>query len=238
MDSQTLSQLLDRVIAEVLAQSVAQKNVRVVVTGEDIASLPETLSCLVALEQAGYQLWVSFSHSASQSALKSACMDALSQRGARAGFDRSPPHYEALYLPALSVNSMSKIALGIRDNLACEAVFQALQLRKQIIATLHPQCVDSALPLPLLSRLAGYAQVLESYGIALCGKRAAHASPVPVSQTVPATALPVAGKKPLITLRDIRLLAIGTALRVEGNTLITPAARDEIRRRNLTVIHG
>lgn len=237
MDSQTLSQLLDRVIAEVLAQSVAQKNVRVVVTGEDIASLPETLSCLVALEQAGYQLWVSFSHSASQSALKSACVDALRQRGSRAGFDRSPPHYEALYLPALSVNSMSKIALGIRDNLACEAVFQALQHRKQVIATLHPQCVDSALPLPLLARLEGYAQVLESYGIALCGKRAAHASPVSVSQAAPA-ALPAAGKKRLITLRDIRLLASGETLRIAGNTLITPAARDEIQRRNLTVIHG
>lgn len=234
MDNQTLSQLLDRVIAEVLAQSVAQKNVRVVVTGEDIASLPETLSCLAALELAGYQLWVSFSHSASQSALKSACMDALSQRGSRAGFDRSPPHYEALYLPALSVNSMSKIALGIRDNLACETVFQALQHRKQIIATLHPQCVDSTLPLPLLSRLEGYAQVLESYGIALSGKRAAHVRSVQGSQS----ALPVAGKKRLITLRDIRLLATGTVLRVEGKTLITPAARDEIQRRNLTVIQG
>jgi len=234
MDNQTLSQLLDRVIAEVLAQSVSQKNVRVVVTGEDIASLPETLSCLAALELAGYQLWVSFSHSASQSALKSACMDALSQRGSRAGFDRSPPHYEALYLPALSVNSMSKIALGIRDNLACETVFQALQHRKQIIATLHPQCVDSTLPLPLLSRLDGYAQVLESYGIALSGKRAAHVRSVQGSQS----ALLVAGKKRLITLRDIRLLATGTVLRVEGKTLITPAARDEIQRRNLTVIQG
>ncbi|WP_302184729.1 flavoprotein [Atlantibacter subterraneus] len=238
MDSQTLSQLLDRVIAELLAQSVAEKNVRVVVTGDDISSLPETLSCLAALEQAGYQLWVSFSHSASQSTLKSACVDALRQLGSRAGFDQSPPHYEALYLPALSVNSMSKIALGIRDNLACEAVFQALQHRKRVIATLHPQCVDSTLPLPLLARLEGYAQVLESYGIALSGKRAAHASPVPVSQSAPAAALPVAGKKRVITLRDIRLLASGEALRIAGNTLITPAARDEIQRRNLTVIHG
>lgn len=53
MDNQTLSQLLDRVIAEVLAQSVAQKNVCVVVTGEDISSLPETLNCLEALGAGG-----------------------------------------------------------------------------------------------------------------------------------------------------------------------------------------
>ena len=47
-----------------------------------------------------------------------------------------------------------------------------------------------------------------------------------------------AGKKRLITQSDIRLLTIGTVLRIESDTLITPAARDEIQRRNLTVIHG
>ena len=160
--------------------------------------------------------------------------DRLIQRGSRAGFDRSPPHYEVLYLPALSVNSMSKIALGIRDNLACETVFQTLQHRKQIIATLHQQCVDSELPMPLLSCLEGYAQVLESYGITLFGKRAAHVKSVQGSQST----LTVAGKKRLITQSDIRLLTIGTVLRIESDTLITPAARDEIQRRNLTVIHG
>lgn len=238
MDSQTLSQLLDRVIAELLAQSAAQKNICVVVTGDDISSLPETLNCLAALEQAGYKLWVSFSHSASQSALKSACMDALRQRGSHAGFDMSPSLYEALYLPALSVNSMSKIALGIRDNLACEAVFQALHHRKQVIATLHPQCIDSALPLPLLARLEGYAQTLESYGVTISGKKMSHASPGLPGQPPHYASLPSAGKKRLIALRDVRLLAPGEGLRVESNTLITPAARDEIKRRNLTIIHG
>lgn len=238
MDSQTLSQLLDRAIAELLAQSVAQKNVRVVVTGDDLSSLPETLNCLAALEQAGYALWVSFSHSASQSALKAACIDALRQRGSRAGFDRQRADYDALYLPALSVNSMSKIALGIRDNLACEAVFQALQQRKQAIATLHPQCHDNRLPLTLLARLAGYAQVLESYGVKIAGKKMAHVDPDPVSLSVPSTSLPTAGKKRLITLRDIRLLAPGEELWVERDTLITPAAKDEISRRNLTLIYG
>lgn len=238
MDSQTLSQLLDRIIAELLAQSVAQKNVRVVVTGDDIASLPETLNCLAALEQAGYQLWVSFSHSASQSPLKSACVDALRHRGSHAGFDTLPSRYEALYLPALSVNSMSKIALGIRDNLACDAVFHALHHRKQTIATLHPQCLDSTLPLPLLARLEGYAQNLESYGVTITGNRMARVAPAPVSQPAGSASLPVTGKKRLITLRDIRLLAPGEALRVERNTLITLAAKDEIKRRNLSVIDG
>lgn len=238
MDSQTLSQLLDRAIAELLAQSVAQKNVRVVVTGDDLSSLPETLNCLAALEQAGYQLWVSFSHSASQSALKDACIDRLRQWGSRAGFDHPSGDYDALYLPALSINSMSKIALGIRDNLACEAVFQALHQRKQTIATLHPQCHDSRLPLPLLARLEGYTHMLESYGVTLSGKKMAHIDSPPVSQSAPFTSLPFAGKKRLIALRDIRLLAPGEGLRVERDTLITPAAKDEIKRRNLTLIYG
>lgn len=238
MDSQTLSQLLDRAIAELLAQSEARKNVRVVITGDDLSSLPETLNCLAALEQAGYQLWVRFSHSASQSALKSACIDGLRQRGSRAGFDHPGADYDALYLPALSVNSMSKIALGIRDNLACEAVFQALQQRKQAIATLHPQCHDSRLPLPLLARLEGYTQVLESYGVTISGKKMAHLDAGLASLPASSASQPVAGKKHLITLRDIRLLAPDQGLRIARDTLITPAARDEIKRRNLTLIHG
>lgn len=140
MDNQTLSQLLDRVIAEVLAQSVAQKNVCVVVTGEDISSLPETLNCLEALELAGYQLWVNFSHSASQSALKSVCMDALIQRGSRAGFDRSPPHYEVLYLPALSVNSMSKKRWAFAIIWPVKLYFR----RYSTVNRLSPRCINNA----------------------------------------------------------------------------------------------
>ncbi|MCU6669652.1 hypothetical protein M8013_12945 [Enterobacteriaceae bacterium H4N4] len=233
-----LAALIDRAIAELLAQSVVPKNVRVVVTGDDLASLPDTLNCLTALEQAGYSLWVSFSHSASQSALKDACIDTLRQWGSHAGFDRHYGDYDALYLPALSINSMSKIALGIRDNLACEAVFQALQQHKPTIATLHPQCHDSRLPLPLLARLEGYTQMLESYGVTLTGKKMAHVGSLPVSPSAPFTRQPFADKKRLIALRDIRLLAPGEELRVERDTLITPAAKDEIKRRNLTVIYG
>jgi len=243
MDSQTLSQLLDRVIADVLAQhacaqSGAQKNVRVVITGDDISALSQTLNCLTALERAGYELWVSFSHSASQSALRTACVEALQKQRSRAGFDLAPTHYEALYLPALSVNSMSKIALGIRDNLACDAVFQALQQRKAVIATLHPDCQDNTLPLPLLARYEGYAHTLESYGVAISGPRFSPVGEAPGNAPAPESRLPVTGKKRLITLRDIRLLAPGEPLCIEGNTLITPAAKDEIKRRNLTLVHG
>lgn len=241
MDSQTLSQRLDRIIAELLAHSVAQKKVRVLVTGDDISTLSETLNCLAALEQAGYSLWIRFSCSATESALKSACVEALRQRGSRAGFDLNNfqrSDYEALYLPALSMNSMSKIALGIRDNLACDAVFQALHHRKQIIATLHPQCLDRGLPLPLLARLEGYAQTLESYGVTISGHKVPHRKSGSTALPAASASLPVVGKKRLITLRDIRLLASGEPLRVEGNTLITPAAKDEIKRRNLTVVDG
>ena len=73
--------------------------------------------------------------------------------------------------------------------------FRRYSTVNQIIATLHQQCVDSELPMPLLSCLEGYAQVLESYGITLFGKRAAHVKSVQGSQST----LTVAGKKRLIT---------------------------------------
>lgn len=239
MDSQTLSQRLDHIIAELLAQapSVTPKSVYVVITGNDIFSLPLTLRCLQALERAGYALRVSFSCSASHSALKSACVEALRAQGSRALFDQPIRDDEVLCLPALSVNSMSKIALGMRDNLACEAVFDALLASRKIVVTLHPQCLDRRLPASLLARLEGYAQQLERYGVTIVGKRRAC-----VGQTVscapdPAGGVPAAGKKRLIALRDIQRLAVGECLTLPPDTLITPAARDEVRRRNLTVIY-
>jgi len=228
--SQSLSQRLDRIIAELQAQPVTQKRLCVVITGNDMASLPVTLSCLRALELAGYRPEVSFSFSASQSGLKNACVDALRRQGSRAGFATPLHDYDVLYLPSLSVNSMSKIALGMRDNLACEAVFESLLQSREIVATLHPQCLDRRLPPLLLARLQEYAHMLESYGITIAGKKMAGADHS-------SARLRAAEKKRLIALRDIQALAAGESLIVQPDTLITPAARDEIGRRHLTVIH-
>lgn len=237
MDSQTLSQLLDRVIADVLAQRRgvehdARQKVRVVITGEDASTLPATLLSLLALDRAGYRLLVSFSHSASLSGLRAACMRDVEARCRGALFNESGPQagdedYASLYLPALSTNSLSKIALGIVDNLAGRWAFHALGQQKKVIATLNPQCLqtaDAGFAPALLARLAGYASTLERYGIVIAGKK-------------PAVS-PADGNKRLITLADIRLHPAAEALQIDSHTLITPAAQDEIRQQNITVIKG
>jgi hypothetical protein len=241
MESQALSRWLDTLIADLLAQksqkvNAERKTVRVVITGSDTTTLPMTLRGLLALDSAGYQLRVAFSHSASLSGLKTAMLDEMAVRCASAivddkSVDQQPAggeDYDSLYLPALSTNSLSKIALGIRDNLATGWVFHALQKQKNVIVTLSPERfnpADSGFTSPLLARWAGYADVLRQYGIVITGTNSA----VQVSADI-------GGKKGLITLSDIRQHRATDRLHLDRNTLITPAAQDEIRRQNITVI--
>ncbi|MFO6300055.1 flavoprotein [Rahnella selenatireducens] len=235
MESQVLSRWLDTVIANLLAEKKQTvKTVRVVITGSDVTTLPVTLRGMLALEHAGYRLRVAFSHSAILGGLKTALLaemkdgvivdDKCADEPLADGED-----YDSLYLPALSGNSLTKIALGIRDNLATGWVFHALQKQKYVVVTLPPELLnaaDSGFPLPLMARLTGYADVIRQYGIAVTG----------TNSDVQASANITTGKKRLITLSDIRQHRTTQRLRIDSNTLITPAAQDEIRRQNITVI--
>lgn len=247
MDSQALSQLLDTIIAELVAQKrpaapAGDKDVRVLITGDDMSALPATLDCLAALASRGYPLRVYFSHSAGRSPLKTQYIQAIARQCPGAVCHALPPGdmqdtlYGSLFLPALSGNSMSKIALGICDNIAGEWVFDALRRQKQVIVTLNNECLatpgGAGMAAPCLTRLASYAQVLASYGIVISGRKPAGPRP---TAGQPGAHRPLRGKKTLITLRDIRLHPTGEPLAADSNTLITPAALDEIRRRNIPV---
>jgi hypothetical protein len=154
MDAQRLSHRLDRLIADLLAQRRRRlqahgKVMRVVLSGEDLATLPATLDCLTALNACGYLLVMTFSHSAIQASLHSTCLEALAHRDVEALCDDRDPckaedAFSGLYLPALSTNSLSKIALGIRDNRVCRWAFHALSLNIPIIVTLNAECRDTA----------------------------------------------------------------------------------------------
>lgn len=244
MDSLTLSRLLDRAIAELLAEkhsalNAGRKKVRVVMTGEDLSTLPVTLTSLLALDKAGYQLLVTFSHSACLSGLQDACIKEVSARCAGALFTERGPQpndgdYCSLFLPALSTNSLTKIALGIRDNIASTWVFDALSRQKQTIVTLNSECHSgTVLPASLLSQMAKYVATLEQFGIVISGKKMA-TLPRPVASS---GALTGKGDQ-LVTLKDVRLLAVGETLFIDRHTLVTPAAQDEIRDQNITVIRG
>ena len=220
---QRLSRLIDKSIAELLVRKRAARNagcktVRVVITGSDLTALPQTLKSLQALEAAGYVLRVMFSLSAGQSGLKSALLSEI--KAFSDDDERLLLTDDSLYLPALSTNSLSKIALGLRDNLATTQVFHALSIKTPVIVTLNPELLhlsDSAFSLPLQARLNDYVDTLRQYGIAIKGRE------------------DNACQKRLITLNDIRLYHTGDSLRIGRNTLITPAAQDEIRRQNITV---
>ncbi|POP46283.1 hypothetical protein CHU32_05870 [Superficieibacter electus] len=228
MDQHTLSRLLDTIIDELLArrQALLQapgKVMRVVISGDDLTTLPATLKCLTALTDNGYALRLTFSWSASQSALQAACLQALTQRGINVLCDdREPDHRDendwGLYLPALSTNSLSKIALSISDNRVCRWVFFALARNKQVIVTLNHDASAQFAP-ALRTRLMNYAATLAEYGCTVLGQ-----------------ATPVSHQKRLLTLSDVRQHAARDVIRIGHNTLITPAARDEIRARGLSII--
>lgn len=72
-----------------------------------------------------------------------------------------------LLLPALSDNSLAKIALGLRDNAASQWVFQALAQDVRIIALHHP---DVAIPSAYLTQLSRYQETLRQFGIRMMGQ--------------------------------------------------------------------
>ncbi|WP_333499479.1 hypothetical protein [Kluyvera sp. CHPC 1.2972] len=235
MDTQQLSHLVDTVIDEMLAQRKRRlqshnKVMRVVLSGEDLSTLPSTLECLIALERCGYLLVIAFSHSARRSLLQSHCLQALAEQGVEVICDNQPPssaqsNYHDIFFPALSTNSLSKIALGIRDNLVCRWAFHALSVRKTAIITLNPECRPdrhSALPPALKARLMNYASTLTEYGFTVIG--------------LPESTPGLRSRRSLITLSDVRQHPQGQPLKIDSRTLITPAAQDEIRDRHLVIV--
>lgn len=96
MDAQRLSHQLDRLIADLLAQRRRRlqahgKVMRVVLSGEDLATLPTTLDCLTALNACGYLLVMTFSHSAIRASLHTLCLEALAHRDVEALCDDRDP---------------------------------------------------------------------------------------------------------------------------------------------------
>lgn len=236
MNVQRLSNLIDRIIADILLQrktrfAASAKAIRVVISGEDLSTLSATLACLAALNHSGYLLVMTFSCSASQSALQSACLAGLTERGIDVLHDSRYPSdtehdYCGFYFPALSTNSLSKIALGIRDNLVCHWALHALSMHKPTIMTRNAECLsgETLLSPALFARLTHYINTLKEYGFTLADNAAA-------------TGLASLATSKLVTLKEIRQHPQGHPLYISHNTLITPAARDEIRDRGIVITH-
>lgn len=213
-----LSNRLDSIIDRLLVQQ-RQGMVRVVITGTDPRVLPETLAALEALSQAGYGLRVTLSHSASLSAVYGAFQCWRERFAPELLYDTRMPQaeeeYSELFLPAISGNSLAKIALCLSDNVASAWAFHALCHGRKIIVTLGDEFTHAALPEAMREQLHRYIATLKSWGIVF-----------------PGVTTQSKGKQ-LISLADIRQQPAGTALQPGRNALITPAAQDEIRRRHI-----
>lgn len=212
-------QQLERIIAKALAQR-RLGNVRIVITGEDESTLPETLAALEALHKAGYGLRLTLSYSATRSALRPALLRWREKSLPGLVMDRRFPspqeQYSELFLPALSGNSLAKIALGLRDNLASAWAFHALGHSKKIVVTLNGEFGRADFPPAVRQQQRRYIATLRDYGVI-----------VPDSATA---------DKKLLSLADVRAHPEGASLRIVRNTLITPAAKDELARRRIPLI--
>ncbi|WP_380180009.1 hypothetical protein [Kalamiella sp. sgz302252] len=206
-------QQLERIIEEVLARR-RLGSVQVVITGEDESTLPETLAALEALHTAGYELRLTLSYSAS--AIRPNLLrwrdNFLPNLVIERRFPAPQEEYSELFLPALSGNSLAKIALCLRDNVASAWAFHALRHRKKIVATLNGEFARTDFPPAVRQRQQNYIETLQEYGVIVPGS---------------------AKGKSLLSLADIRAHPEGASLRIDRNMLITPAARDEIARRRI-----
>lgn len=239
MEQQALSHYLDRVIQQILDRRrgfLPDRRMRVVITGDSSGGQVQAIQCLEALIQGGYGLELAFSHSAGAGAVSLRYRDWLHPHGSAAWVDQREPEHEerafaGLFLPNLSTNSLAKLALCLRDNLACRWVAHSLGQQKPVIATLNEECRQGleGKEQGYQGQLARYIRRVADYGVVFSGMT----MPAQTRGAPPARH----GGKPLITLGDIRDLTPGCELVVPAKGLITPAARDEIRRRRISLIY-
>ncbi|WMN86182.1 hypothetical protein NI382_08340 [Vibrio parahaemolyticus] len=227
METKDLTVMISQIVDEILARKPQRsKVIRVILTGNEQESLFDTLSCIKALYRSGYGIAVTLSHSAENSVIKSVFLRWQQEGDIEFSMDSYLPDelyddYYGVFFPAISTNSLSKLALCIRDNLATSWAFHALLNRKPITATLsheYQTVLDNA-PGPLTEQISTYVNKVEDFGVSFIGR--------PKASRV--------ALKSLITLADVKLQPEEQPLLIEKNTIITPSAKEEIARRRIFV---
>ncbi|SBT13507.1 HFCD family protein [Vibrio celticus] len=227
MESKDLTVMISQVVDDILARkSQPSKVIRVILTGHEQESLLDTLNCIKALYRSGFGIAVTLSHSAEHSIIKSVFLRWQQEDDIEFSIDSYLPSelhddYYGVFFPAISTNSLSKLALCIRDNLATSWAFHALLNRKSITATLSHeyQTVLDHGPNPLIEQISTYVNKVENYGVRFMTKpKALHIEP-----------------KSLITLADVKLQPEDQSLSIDKNTIITPSAKEEIVRRRISI---
>ncbi len=153
--------------------------------------------------------------------------------------------HPVILVPALSISLAAKVALGIADDPLSKIVQGGLERGARVVAARDGVCPNGRdrrtrglLPNPAYQAvMSGYLQTLADYGIELswAAKLAATAGG---SQPVPSLAMPkiaAARTEGVFGLREARSLE-GRELHLGHAVLVTPAAAEELRARDITLV--
>lgn len=227
METRDLTVMISQIVDEILKRKPQRsKVIRVIITGNEQESLVDTINCITALYRSGYGIAVTLSHSADNSVIKSVFLRWQQEGNIEFSMDSYLPDelrddYYGVFFPAISMNTLTKLALCLRDNLATSWAFHALLNQKPITVTFNHEyqtVLDNA-PGVLTEQISTYVQKIEDYGISFIGRSKLSDMP----------------PKSLITLADVKLQPEDQPLFIAKNTIITPSAKEEIVRRRIFV---
>lgn len=261
MSKANLSEMIDRAIVDLISEQVIavlqryQKRIVVLFTGNDKDAFLQAQPQLQALVQQGYSLSFLFSysartileqHSIAIAALLPAHIIQAGEQEAKS-YSSLLNQSHLLLLPALSLNTLAKSALGISDSLPSRVIAYAIMQGKRIVAS-HDASKTSGIPPAYAANIKQHIAQLQAYGVSFvkpCGfASCANMKTQPVATMGnPATCLnsnrqPVQQKKRLISLHDVLLHDPSKTLYLAPNVLLTPAARDEINKRKIQLINS
>lgn len=262
MSQANLSEMIDRAIVDLISEQVIaalqryQKRIVVLFTGNDEGVFVQALPQLQTLVQQGYSLSLLFSYSARtilkrhQAAIAALSPEHIIQAGEQNAEEchRLINQSHLLLLPELSLNTLAKSALGIGDSLPSQVIAYALMQGKPIIAS-HHFSENNAIPPAYAANIKQHIAQLQAYGVRFIkpGELACSIDAktqwvtTTIGRSVPLSRIihqPVQQQKRLISLHDVLLHDPSRALYLAPNVLLTPAARDEIKKRKIQLINS
>lgn len=149
--------------------------------------------------------------------------------------------YDLLIANPLSLNTLAKFALGLRDSFPAELLWQFSQLGKPILLSEEAMPDDSTAMNPHLVRI--YRQHWQAVtGGSVCGftdDNIAEKAARMVRAKAVSSQQPVVGARIFVTRDDVIAASDSLEpLRVPGNAIITDVAREEAVARNVVIIQG
>lgn len=256
--------LSDRIVERLRARS---RSALVLFTGTELG-LAKAAAALAALREDGWDLRAVLSPRARPlltaeraallrlgALLDGTRLDGTDDPAEEALFDGRP----LLLVPTLTVTTAAKVAAGQRDSLASWLVARALERGVRVVAAFDGCCPDNParaargflVAEPYKALMRANLQTLRSFGVELvpaAGLARAAGGPAtrpamarlvmapPVMGSVAAAASAAPAKR--VFGRTDAALWQGDELRVDGSLLVTPAAADELRRRNIRLVEA